>query len=149
MSTVLDVINREIVEIFDSVIRAEGICITKEKEVKLSMSEVHTISVIGVSELKSMSEIAEKLKITVGTLTVAINNLVKKGYVERFKSEKDRRIVKVGLTKQGKLVYYIHEKFHADLVTALTDGLSEREIDTVSTALSKLDKFVTECYSMK
>ena len=31
MSTVLDVINREIVEIFDSVIRAEGIYITKEK----------------------------------------------------------------------------------------------------------------------
>ena len=63
-----------------------------------------------------MSEIAEKLHITVGTLTVAVNNLVKKDYAERYKSEKDRRIVKIGLTRQGKEIYRIHERFHRDLV---------------------------------
>ena len=35
-----------------------------------------------------MSEVANELNITVGTLTIAINNLSKKGYVQRSKSEK-------------------------------------------------------------
>ena len=43
---------------------------------------------------KTSSEVAKELSITVGTLTVAINNLVKKGYVERLRSEDDRRVVK-------------------------------------------------------
>lgn len=42
------------------------------------MTEVHTIAAIGMAELKSMSELAAQLNITVGTLTVGINNLVKK-----------------------------------------------------------------------
>lgn len=49
---------------------------------------------------KTSSEVAKELSITVGTLTVAINNLVKKGYVERIRSEDDRRVVKLGLTKK-------------------------------------------------
>ena len=39
------------------------------------------------------TEVANTLNVTVGTLTVAVNALVKKGYVERLKDTKDRRIV--------------------------------------------------------
>lgn len=49
---------------------------------------------------KTTSEVAKELSITVGTLTTAINKLVKKGYVERIRSEDDRRVVKLGLTKK-------------------------------------------------
>ena len=49
------------------------------------------------------TEVANKLNVTVGTLTVAVNALVKKGYVVRLKSETDRRIVILGLTKKRSL----------------------------------------------
>ena len=42
-----------------------------------------------------MSSIARKLNITVGSLTTAMNSLVNKRYVERHRSEEDRRVVLV------------------------------------------------------
>ena len=51
------------------------------------MTEIHTVAAIGKNTLYRMSDIAGILHITVGTLTVMVNNLVKKGYVERYNSE--------------------------------------------------------------
>mgnify|MGYP001301250812 CR=1 FL=1 len=39
-----------------------------------------------------MSSIARELSVTVGTLTIAMNSLVKKGYVERSRGLEDRRV---------------------------------------------------------
>lgn len=144
MDKALDVINEELVNIFDNVLRIEAASIIEKCNAKISMTEVHTIAAIGTGELKSMGEVAENLHITVGTLTVAINNLVKKGYVERYKSEKDRRIVRVGLTKQGKKVYYIHKKFHTDMVVAMTKGLSDSDMNVFAKVMSNLDNFVAQ-----
>ena len=144
MDNALDIINTGLTNIFDNIFRIEAASILDQCEFKLSMTEVHTIAAIGTGDLKSMSEVARDLHITVGTLTVAINNLVKKEYVERYKSEKDRRIVRVGLTKQGKEVYYIHEKFHMDMVNALLKGLSDNDMDILTKVMSNLDNFVTQ-----
>ena len=144
MDKALETINSELVWIFDNVLHAEAVSIAEEYKEKLSMTEVHTIAAIGSGVHKSMGEVAGKLHITVGTLTVAVNNLVRKGYARRYKSEKDRRIVKVGLTKQGKKVYYIHEKFHADMVDAMTNGLSGSDMDILAKVLSNLNEFVAQ-----
>lgn len=47
----------------------------------------------GIQEPKNMSTVAKAVSVTSGTLTIAINHLVKKGYVERTRSEEDRRVV--------------------------------------------------------
>ena len=49
-----------------------------------------------------MSAVAKSLSVTVGTLTIAMNHLVKKGYVERRRSEEDRRVVLVSLSEKEK-----------------------------------------------
>ncbi len=144
MDKALDTINAQLVNIFDNVLRIEAASVTDKCGAKLSMTEVHTIAAIGTGDLKSMGEVAENLHITVGTLTVAINNLVKKGYAIRYKSEKDRRIVRVGLTKQGKKVYYIHEKFHTDMVNAMTEGISGDDMGVLARIMSNLDNFVAQ-----
>lgn len=112
----------------------------------MSITEVHTIAAIGVDDLCSMTEIAGKLKITMGTLTVAINNLVKKGYAERHKSQQDRRIVKIGLSKQGKEVYRIHKEFHSQLAQAMTQGFTQEENRVVERAVSNIEAFVEKGY---
>lgn len=136
----------QLIEIFENVMRIEQIFIARESKQKLSMTEIHTIAAIGIDDLCNMSRIACKLHITMGTLTVGINNLVKKGFVERYKSEKDRRMVKVGLTKKGKEIYHIHERFHQKLVSCMTKGLSEEQKGTVATAIWNLEGFVEEGY---
>jgi len=95
-----------------------------------------------------MSEVAGDLKITVGTLTRAINNLVKKGYVERKRIEEDRRVVLIQLTKRGKMVYRIHEKFHSDMIKETIDGMTEKEEDILVNSLEKLNKFFKVKYNL-
>ena len=144
MDKALETINSDLVWIFDNILHVEAVSVAKEYKGKLSMTEVHTIAAIGTGEHKSMGEVAGRLHITVGTLTVAINNLVKKGYARRYKSEKDRRIVRVGLTNQGREVYYIHEKFHTDMVDAMTEGLSDGDMDILAKVLSNINNFVAQ-----
>ena len=55
-----------------------------ESEFKnISVNDMHIIAAIGMRTSRNMSSIAKKMGVTVGTLTIAINSLVKKGYVHR------------------------------------------------------------------
>ena len=48
---------------------------------------MHILDAIGTGGSRSMSVIAKSVGVTVGTLTIAMNSLVKKGYVARIRSE--------------------------------------------------------------
>jgi len=95
-----------------------------------------------------MSEIAHDLSITVGTLTTAINKLIKKEYVERKRIEEDRRVVLVNLTDRGKLAYDNHAKFHADMIDRLIEGFEKEEETVLIATLSKLTSFFEEKYHL-
>lgn len=49
------------------------------------MTEIHVLEVIKNVEIPIMSQVAKKLRVTMGTLTASTNILVKKGYVFREK----------------------------------------------------------------
>ncbi|MCD8090582.1 MAG: MarR family winged helix-turn-helix transcriptional regulator [Clostridiales bacterium] len=115
----------------------------------LSLAEVHTVEAIGMYSQKSMSEVAAKLDITVGTLTVAVKNLVAKGYVTRKRSETDRRHVLISLTNKGRLMYRVHQKFHLDMIKAAIVGLSEYEAEVARDVLVRINGFINERYRNK
>lgn len=149
MSKSMNVLNELLVDLFNDILTIEQNAIQSGEFKDLSVTEMHTIEAIGMYTQKTMSEVANELNITVGTLTIAINNLVKKGYVQRSKSEKDRRIVQISLTKRGKLVYRIHSKFHSDMIKETISGLTDEEEEVLITSLEKLNKFFKEKYHLK
>jgi DNA-binding MarR family transcriptional regulator len=120
-------INKMLVEVYDDVNRIEEYSIKKGAFSDLSITEIHTVEAVGLYGSKTMSEVSAELEITMGTLTTAVDKLIKKGYVERSRSETDRRIVNINLTKRGKLAYRIHEKFHLDMVKAVILDFSQEE----------------------
>lgn len=144
MSTVKYVIGQKLVEAFEGILKTENIFIVERLGYDLSMTEIHTIAAISKDRLWMMSKLAGQLHVTMGTLTVMVNNLVKKGFVERYKSEKDRRIVEVGLTESGRQVYDMHELFHENLVDALIGDFDESEQAVVSQALKNLQDFIVK-----
>lgn len=91
-----------------------------------------------------MSTLAKKLKITVGTLTIAINNLVKKGYVERCRSKEDKRVVLVFLSDKGKRAYTRHNEFHQQMVSCILKGLNNNESEVLINTLEKLHTFIEQ-----
>lgn len=135
------VLNELLVQIFDDILKIEEKTLKQGPLSDLSVTEMHTLEAIGMYTQRTMSEVAQDLKITVGTLTTAINKLIKKDYVERKRIEEDRRVVLVELTKKGKLAYRLHEKFHNDMITATIDGLSEGEEEVLISSLEKLNDF--------
>ncbi len=140
-------INKMLVEVYDDVNRIEEYSIKKGNFSDLSITEIHTIDAVGMYGSKTMSEIAAELDITMGTLTIAVDKLIKKGYMERSRSTQDRRIVNVSLTKRGKLAYRIHEKFHLDMVKAIMQDFTSQEEEVLLTALKKLNVHLKEIYS--
>jgi len=136
------IINELFVKIYNDILTVEQGALQRGEFRDLSITEMHTIEQIGMYTPRTMTNVAEDLHFTVGTLTMAINRLVKKGYVERKRIETDRRVVLVQLTEKGKLAYRIHEKFHTDMVRYLITDLEEQEEDVLIHALEKLSHFM-------
>ena len=148
MSKTIYVLNELLVDIFNDILTIEQRALSEGEFKDLSITEIHTIEAIGMYEARSMSEVAKDLKITVGTLTTAITNLVKKGYVERKRVEEDRRVVLIQLTKRGKLAYRIHDMFHKDMIKATIQDLSEQEEQVLIGSLDKLNIFFKSKYNL-
>ena len=141
-------INDLLVQLFTDVIQIEEQTLKNGILSDISITEIHTIEAIGAYSETSMSEIAQKLNITVSTLTTAINKLIKKGYVERKRIEEDRRVVLVKLTKRGKLAFRLHEKFHGEMINNAIEGLSIEEEELLISSLNKINDFFYEKYKL-
>ncbi|KAI3348498.1 MarR family transcriptional regulator [Clostridium botulinum] len=143
------IVNEILVELFNDILQIEEQTIKEGVISDLSITEIHTIEAIGMYKKRTMSEVAQDLKITVGTLTTAINKLIKKGYVERSRIEEDRRVVLIALTKKGKLAYRLHEKFHNDMVSNSIESLTQQEEAMLISALNKINEFLKQKYKLK
>ncbi|GAA0480665.1 MarR family winged helix-turn-helix transcriptional regulator [Alkalibacterium sp. s-m-22] len=142
MDPKINEINGYLVSIFNDVLMIEERTLQTSQFKDVSIKEMHTIDAIGMYQEHTTSEVAKKLGITVGTLTVSVNNLVRKGYVNRVRSEKDRRVVKLALTKQGRLLYRLHDKFHRDMVRETLTEMSEEEAEVLMKGLLNLHSFL-------
>ena len=126
-----ETLNELLVTLFRDVMDIEQKVIITPEFKDITNNDMHVIEAIGVGEPKNMSSIARELSVTVGTLTIAMNSLVKKGYVERSRGLEDRRVVYISLS----------ERFHREMIESLTSGLSEDEMQTLVKALMKLNQW--------
>ncbi|MFV0558194.1 MAG: MarR family winged helix-turn-helix transcriptional regulator [Enterococcus sp.] len=137
-----ETVNDYLVNVFNDILTIEESELRKSQFNDLSITEMHTIEAIGMYDHKTTSEVAKDLAITVGTLTTAINRLVKKEYVQRIRSEKDRRVVKLGLTKKGKLLFRVHKHFHRQMIKGILVDTSSEEERVLLQALKNLHDFL-------
>ena len=144
METTLEKINEYLVDVFNQMLDIEESSLAQSQFKDLSIKEMHAIEAIGMYHEHTTTEVSNILNVTVGTLTVAVNALVKKGYVERLKDAKDRRIVRLGLTSKGRLWYRLHRKFHEKLVKRTIEGMNEEEMAVLVKGLHNLYNFLHE-----
>lgn len=90
---VLETVNNILVKMFKDILDIEERALITSEYKDISVNDMHIMEAIGIQEPKNMSTVAKAVSVTTGTLTIAINHLVKKGYVERTRSEEDRRVV--------------------------------------------------------
>lgn len=87
-----------------------------------------------------VKELADNMELTPSRITNLLNNLESKGYIKREISSKDRRIIKVTLTKEGRDyavdVKKKYIKYHEDILSAIED---EDELKNLFTSLKKFE----------
>ena len=109
----------------------------------LTTTELHVIEAIGEESL-TMNELSERLGITMGTASVAVNKLTDKYFIERNRSDDDRRKVYVQLSKKGLLAYKYHGNFHSNILEKVTTDIPKEKLDTFlevfQTIVSNLNK---------
>ncbi|VNV01984.1 transcription regulator, MarR family [Streptococcus pneumoniae] len=96
-------INEYLTSIFNNVLVIEEVNLRGSRFKDISIKEMHTIDVIGKAPDVTPSQVSKELMVTLGTVTTSLNNLERKGYIERVRSEQDRRVVHLHLDKEGSL----------------------------------------------
>jgi DNA-binding MarR family transcriptional regulator len=131
-----------LLQIFNMVMKTEETAINETASShNLSVAEMHTLVAVGRHEAKTMSTIAGELRVNVSTLSIAINKLEKKGYVERIRTEDDRRVVRISLTSNGEKALEQHEKFYFDLVEEACGSMDDQEKKIFIQSLENIAQF--------
>lgn len=137
-------VNEYLTSIFNNVLVVEESSLRSSRFNDVSIKEMHTIGVIGANPNATPSLVAKELMVTLGTVTTSLNNLERKGYIERTRSKVDRRVVYLSLTQKGRLLYRLHTRFHRRMVERITDGLSSEELLIMENGLKSLYRFLEE-----
>ena len=136
-----ETINNMLVVLFNHIMDIEQRSLITEEFSDITNNDMHIIEAIGIDEPRNMSSVARTLSVTVGPLTIAVNNLVKKGYVERSRSTKDRRVVLIRLSPRGRKAYDHHKAFHQEMIDAVMNQLTEEQLHVLILTLKKLDGY--------
>lgn len=108
----------------------------------LGLKEFATLDAIASSQkskTNTSTNIAKLLDITPGTLTTNLDRLAIKGYIEKEKSNEDKRIVLVTLTPQGVAIRKKREAQHKKIINHALQRLSSTEKATLVSALNKIE----------
>lgn len=141
MDNAAEKINYILVNLINEVWVLEEKAIITDEFKDITNNDMHVIEAIGLGDGSNMSSVARKLNITVGSLTTAINHLVKKNYVERHRSEEDRRVVFIKLTKKGVAAYEHHADYHRQMTSAVMEKLTDEEVPVLVKTLDALSDF--------
>ncbi len=142
------ILNELLVEVFNQILSIEQEEL-KKKGVILSITEVHVIEAISKVEVKTMGNVAKKLRVTLGTLTTSIDRLVKKGFVKRVFDESDRRKVFIELLEPSIETLEKHTQFHEEMLQNLSLDTTVDEDDLLIKSLEEIKEFFKTKYSTK
>lgn len=131
-----------LVKLFNDILEYQESALSTTEFKDLTNNDIHVINAIGMNTKKSMSMIAKELTVTFGTLTISMNSLVRKGYVVKERSEKDKRVVLVNLSQKGERAFLKYEEFNDEMVKSMLENMGDVEMDTLMSALVKINRWI-------
>lgn len=113
-----------------------------EKMAEKSSCQISLLQLIALKYIQAkkplMKDIAGYLSITPPSATSLINNLLKSKLITRVADKKDRRIVRIEITKQGSLFIKKHMSAMSNRMRKGLESLTLKEQEQMSKILTKL-----------
>ena len=135
-------IDQVLVHLFNDLLRIEERTLQKQCA-GLSMREIHIIEAVCAAqeEDNTMTVLAATLRITVGSLTVAVSTLNRKGYLARRQSTTDKRRVHILPLPAALEVEKHHREFHRRMVEAVTTAIPQQQLDVLIDGLRGISDY--------
>lgn len=130
-------LNHAIIEFYDKLSSWEHAIV---RDLGISLAHIHTLETLGFHGAMRMKELAEKIGVTTGTLTVQIEKLVSTGLVKRQPHASDRRSILVTLTDEGHRLFQQHSDHHSELTRELTADFSSAECQQLLALFQRMNQ---------
>ncbi len=114
-----EIINDFLVNMFYQIIDIENAYMKHHGIGDLSVTELKLLDIASSLKRPAMTDIANRVHLTNGTITSAIKKLEKKGYAHRVQDANDKRIYRVKLTDNGTKAVKYHVAFFDEMVDAV------------------------------
>lgn len=142
-----EVLNRFLVDAFNAILRVEEQSLAR-RHGDLSLRELHLIEEVcrraDEGRDNRATAVAAAQSVTAGTLTTAVTLLERKGYLERRRDERDKRVVRILPTEKARKADADHAAFHHEMVESILTELSGAEAEALARALGCLSAFLEE-----
>lgn len=108
--------------------------------IDIAMSKQELFTLLTVDKLKeaTMGQLSDNMSFPMSTATGIVDRLVKKGYIERGKSESDRRIVVISLTCKGNAFVESMKNMILSYIKKAYDVLEEEEREILFRIVDKI-----------
>ena len=128
---------------YHNILRVEEEFLQNNNRISLTIREMHLVECVGEGDRtgRTISEIADYLKIARPSVTVAVKKLEHRGYLQKNTCENDGRVVRVTLTREGRAIFMYHKRYHLAMVGEIEEELDESEKQLLIGAITKLNKF--------
>jgi MarR family 2-MHQ and catechol resistance regulon transcriptional repressor len=93
----------------------------------ISVSQSHILDLLAEEGDLTMQQLARRMFKSVSTMTRVAGQLVRRGHVQRRQDHKDRRVVHVGITPQGKAVVAAIQRDLVETQKAILRSIPEPE----------------------
>ena len=115
-----------------------------EHETGITGPQLWAIKVLSEYEPIKASDLARKMFLHPATVVGIIDRLEARGLVERSRSNKDRRVVEIGLTQLGRQKDSQSPKVAQGLIVSGLEALPEKKLKNLSEGLEQLAKILGE-----
>ena len=127
----IDIITRVIGDIEVEFIKSLG-------DEGLTARQLDYLEVVNRLGHPNFSELAGELGLSKPSVTAIIEKFTVQGYVERVKSDEDRRTAHIHLTKKGKEIISMHERAHEHIAEIFSRNLGKNDLDELVTLLNRV-----------
>ncbi len=103
-----------------------------------TLRQLYYIELIDKNQGISVSELAKKLDVKKSTVSIAINQLIDLGIVNKIQSNQDKRFYFLQLTLKGNQIMEMHKQVHKNTIKKILKILNQEEVENFVKIVNKI-----------
>jgi len=105
---------------------------------QVSFTQWMVIATLGRYERLTATALSEKTCHDMGALTRIVDDLEEEGLVRRERTERDRRVVEIAVTPEGRRYLQTGKRLVVELLNSLVEPFSRQELETLIALMQRM-----------